>query len=99
MQKLLMIISTLLILSSCNISIPSTGIQDTYTIFIDSNDKVSCFIVDYDYDIGERVGDWVRTDLVNCNRIHGVRHDVFYEIIEPNIRELAEICRDSEHCN
>jgi len=101
MLKLLMITLTLLI-SSCqfgNISLPETGIQDLYTIFIDEEDGAHCFVAEYDFDTGERVSDFVKTSLINCSKIHGVKHDVFYGTIEPNIRELSEICADSEYCN
>lgn len=101
MLKLLMITLTLLI-SSCqfgNISLPESGVQDTYTIFVDEDNMVHCFVSEYDYDQGYKVSDFVKTDLINCSKIHGVKHDVFYGILEPNIRELSEICTDSKYCN
>jgi len=101
MLRLLMITLTLLI-SSCqigNISLPENGIQDTYTIFIDEHDGAHCFVAEYDYDAGMKVSDFVKTDLINCSKVHGVKHDVFYGTLEPNIRELSEICSDSKYCN
>lgn len=95
-------ITLTLLISSCelgNIELPENGIQELYSVFVDSNDEAHCFVVEYDFDTGDRVGDWVKTSLINCNKIHGVKNDVFYGILEPNIKELSEICEDSKYCN
>jgi hypothetical protein len=100
MMKLLMI-TLILLTSSCKfggVRLPETGILPTYSLFIDKYDKPHCVVYDYDYDIGEKVSDAVKTELINCHQIQGVSKEDFFGIIEPNIQELDAICYDSKYC-
>ncbi len=101
MMKLLMIISILLISSSCKfggVRLPTTGVLPTYSFFIAGDNSHHCVVYDYNYDTGEKVSDAVETMMENCHQIQGLSKEDFFLTVEPNLQELDQICYDSKYC-
>lgn len=92
MQKLLMIIWTSLIVSSCVSPMPRFKQMTLCTPFI--GEKIKCFCAKYDLNAVDRTEDFLEYPISYCHKMHGFILKDFNEEFEVVSREIQSWNKD-----